>query len=105
MSSKRLSSYPERIRDVGVVLDLAVHDIDVMCYLAGSEVKNILLKRGYKESQEYEDHATVLLDFKNKIKGICEVNWLTPIKVRTLSLTCTKAFVEIDFANQLLTES
>jgi len=105
MSSKRLSNYPKRIRDVGVILDLAVHDIDVMCYLIDCEVKDVLSMEGYKESQEYEDHATILLDFENQIKGICEVNWLTPLKVRKLSLTCTGAFIEIDFTNQLLTES
>ena len=61
--------------------------------------------KGHKESQVYEDHATILLDFENQTKGICEVNWLTPIKIRKLSLTCTKAFVDIDLIDQVLVES
>ncbi len=100
MSSKRLSNYPERIHDVGVILDLATHELDVMRYLANSEIQEIKGVSGKKEHKVYEDHAAILLNFKNGIKGLCEVNWLTPQKIRKISLTCTKSFVEIDYINQ-----
>ena len=41
LSSRRVSSFPARIKDVGVIYDLGIHDIDVMRYLVGTKVKNI----------------------------------------------------------------
>jgi len=100
MSSKRLSSYPSRIRDVGVVMDLAIHDIDIMNYLSSSEVINVKSSLGHQKHKEFEDNAVILLDFLNGIKGICEVNWLTPVKVRQLTLTFDNAFVIVDLIQQ-----
>jgi UDP-N-acetylglucosamine 3-dehydrogenase len=100
LSSKRVSNFPGRIRDVGVIFDFGVHDIDVMRYIAG-EVKSVYAKAGrFNKEIDYEDHATIMLHFKNDLCGIIEVNWLTPMKIRKLSLTCDKNFVEADFINQ-----
>ena len=100
MSSQRVSKYPLRIKDVGVVLDLASHDIDVIRYLSGSDVNQVFALGGRLENSEKEDHASILLGFENGINGLCEVSWLTPMKVRKLSITCTEAYVTLDFANQ-----
>lgn len=102
MSSKRWSNYPERIHDVGVVMDLAIHDIDIMNYLASSEVVNVKSVKGFKENLKYEDNAAILLEYANKVNGICEVNWLTPVKIREITLTFDKAFVVIDYIQQTL---
>jgi UDP-N-acetylglucosamine 3-dehydrogenase len=100
LSSKRVSNFPGRIRDVGVIFDFGVHDIDIMRYLAG-EVTSVYAKAGrFNKQIEYEDHATIVLNFKNDLCGVIEVNWLTPMKIRKLSLTCDKSFVEADFINQ-----
>ncbi len=100
LSSKRVSNFPGRIRDVGVIFDFGVHDIDVMRYLAG-EVSSVYAKAGrFNKEIEYEDHATMMLKFKNGLCGVIEVNWLTPMKIRKLSLTCNRGFVEADFINQ-----
>ncbi len=40
------------------------------------------------------------MEFENGIKGMCEISWLTPMKVRKLSITCSKAFVVLDFMRQ-----
>ena len=42
LSSRRVSSLPQRIKDVGVIMDLGIHDIDVMRYLIGSEVEVVV---------------------------------------------------------------
>lgn len=100
LSSKRVSNFPGRIRDVGVIYDFGVHDIDVMRYIAG-EIESVYAKSGrFNKQIEYEDHATILLNFSNGLCGVIEVNWLTPMKIRKLSLTCDKNFVEADFINQ-----
>ncbi len=105
LSARRVSSLPERIRDVGVMLDLGVHDIDVMRYLVGSPVESVYALSGRHVHDRFEDHANVLLKFANGVHGFLEVNWLTPMKVRTLSLTCLKSFVEADYQEQSLAVS
>jgi len=105
IASKRVSNFPGRIKDVGVIFDFGVHDIDVMRYLAG-EVESVYARAGrFNENIAYEDHANVVLNFENGICGIAEVNWLTPTKIRKLFLTCSETFVEADYMNQTVTMS
>lgn len=100
LSSKRVSSFPGRIRDVGVIFDFGVHDIDVMRYLAG-EVESVYALAGrFNKDIDFEDHAAIMLNFKNGLSGLLEVNWLTPVKIRKLQLTCSEKFVELDYINQ-----
>jgi UDP-N-acetylglucosamine 3-dehydrogenase len=100
ISARRVSSLPTRIRDVGVILDLGIHDIDVMRYLLGSEVSSVFASGGRIKHDTFEDHANIMLSFENGTSGLIEVNWLTPMKVRRLSLTGLKNFVEIDYITQ-----
>jgi UDP-N-acetylglucosamine 3-dehydrogenase len=102
VSSRRVSSFPSRIKDVGVILDLGIHDIDVIRYLLGSNVRSVYSLAGGIGKKEFEDHANILLEFENGIFAFIEVNWLTPMKVRKVSLTCSKNFVEMDYINQNL---
>jgi UDP-N-acetylglucosamine 3-dehydrogenase len=105
ITSKRVSDFPVRIKDVGVIFDFGVHDIDVMRYLSG-EVVSVYAKAGkFKDNIDFEDHANIILNFENGITGVIEVNWLTPIKIRKLFLTCSKNFVEADYISQSLTIS
>jgi len=53
-----------------------------------------------KKGIEFEDHANMLIDFDKGATGFVEVNWLTPMKVRKLALTCGKNFVELDYMEQ-----
>jgi UDP-N-acetylglucosamine 3-dehydrogenase len=105
LSSKRVSNFPGRIRDVGVIFDFGVHDIDIMRYLAG-EVKSVYAKADrFNTKIKYEDHATIMINFSNGLCGVIEVNWLTPMKIRKLGLTCDTSFVEADFINQSIQTS
>ena len=94
IASKRVSNLPGRIRDVGVIFDFGVHDIDVMRFLAG-DIESVYARAGrFNKNIDYEDYANVVLNFENGICGVVEVNWLTPTKIRKLFLTCSKSFVE-----------
>ncbi|MGC9308481.1 MAG: Gfo/Idh/MocA family oxidoreductase [Thermoplasmatota archaeon] len=105
LATKRVSNFPGRIRDVGVILDFGVHDIDVMRYLAG-EVTSVYARAGtFNRSINHEDHASIVLTFKDGVSGVVEVNWLTPMKIRRLSLTCSEHFVEADYIDQSVTVS
>lgn len=102
ISSRRVSSFPGRIKDVGVILDLGIHDLDVIRYLLDSKVRSVYALAGKTSETEFEDHANILLEFENHVLAFIEVNWLTPMKVRKVSLTCSKNFVEMDYINQSL---
>jgi UDP-N-acetylglucosamine 3-dehydrogenase len=100
MHARRLGPFPPRIRDVGVTLDLATHDIDVMRYLANAEVEHV-----YAETQRYihtshEDLLLGVLRFTNQIIGMLDVNWLTPTKVRELSITGEKGMYHVNYLTQ-----
>ncbi|MDD1769691.1 MAG: Gfo/Idh/MocA family oxidoreductase [Methanomassiliicoccales archaeon] len=98
--SRRVSSFPLRIKDVGVIMDLGVHDIDVIKYLAGSPVIRVFTSSGKFKNKDYEDHANIVMEFENGVTGVVEVNWLTPTKVRTLEMTCSDQFVQLDYTSQ-----
>jgi UDP-N-acetylglucosamine 3-dehydrogenase len=100
LSSRRVSSMPGRIRDVGVIMDLGIHDVDVMRYLASSPVKDVYALGGTRSDVSFEDHANIQIHFENGIMGLVEANWLTPMKVRKLALTCLKNYVELDYITQ-----
>src|SRR5438094_2985195 len=104
-TARRVSSFPGRIRDIGVVMDLGVHEIDIVRYLVGAPVESVFALGGRKIHAAFEDHANMLLRFQNAVHGFLEVNWLTPMKVRQLALTCLKNFVEVDYTEQSVTVS
>lgn len=99
-ATRRVSSMPTRIRDIGVVMDLGIHDIDVLQHIIAKAPRSVYALGGRSRGMEHEDHANVLIDFEGGETGFAEVNWLTPMKVRKLALTCSKNFVEVDYMNQ-----
>ncbi|ABR54114.1 oxidoreductase domain protein [Methanococcus vannielii SB] len=105
MTAKRVGPMTPRILDTGVILDLAVHDIDVMAYLAGSRVKEVYAKAKNVNhpNKKSEDYALIIASFENNIDGIIETNRLTPHKTRSLSVIGTKGIAYLDYINQCLT--
>ena len=99
-SARRVSNFPGRIRDVGVILDLGIHDIDNSIYLMGSKPVSVYCVGGSNHEIEFEDHVTMIIHFENGRSSVVEVNWITPMKVRKISLTCDIAFVDIDYMDQ-----
>lgn len=100
INATRVSSYPDRIRDVGVIKDLAIHDIDVLRYVTSSEVQTVYAAGGSMKCAQYEDHANILMTLGDSIHATVDVNWLTPRKVRELSITSSRGFAVIDYIEQ-----
>jgi len=101
LSSRRLSNYPHRIRDVGVIFDLAVHDLDIIDYLVNSKLISIkAIGRNNNAMAEHEDHTHIIMKYESGILGSCETSWLNPTKIRELNLTFSKAYVTVDYSNQ-----
>jgi UDP-N-acetylglucosamine 3-dehydrogenase len=102
VASRRVSSFPARIRDVGVIMDLGIHDIDVIRYVTGAEPKSVYALGGKFQNDKFEDFANLLIELDDGSVAFVEVNWLTPMKVRKFSLTCSQEFAQIDYTDQSL---
>ena len=102
-SAKRVSEWPERIGDVGVVKDTAIHDIDITRYLFGEEPIAVYAKTGKMKNKKFEDYAQIMLTFESGKSAFIESNWLTPYKTRTLVVTGSKAIMKLDYITQELT--
>jgi UDP-N-acetylglucosamine 3-dehydrogenase len=102
-TAKRVSEWPERIGDVGVVKDTAIHDIDITRYLFGEEPIAVYAKTGNMKHKKFEDYAQIMLNFESGKSAFIESNWLTPYKTRTLVVTGSKAIMKLDYITQELT--
>ncbi len=106
ISTRRVSNLPGRIRDVGCILDLGIHDVDVVRYLVDEPVTRVFARAGtFTRDVPFEDHANIMLEFASGVTGVVEVNWLTPMKVRKLHMTASEAYVELDYMEQRATVS
>jgi UDP-N-acetylglucosamine 3-dehydrogenase len=101
ISSKRVGPYANIKNDVGVCLDLAIHDIDVMRFITNDEVSEVYAKIGNNLCLK-EDYASILLTLQKGTTGLIETNWLTPTKIRRLDVTGTQGYATLDYISQEL---
>lgn len=99
--AKRVGPIPIRIKDVGIITDLGVHDIDIISYIYGSHIKELYTIAG-STSNHFEDYASIILRFDNNCSGIIDTNWLTPHKVRTLTVTGFEKIACMDYIEQIV---
>ena len=98
ISTRRVGPSVPRIRDVGVIVDSATHDIGVIRHLLGEEPVSLFSRVGSLVHTK-EDHAIIVLDFAGTIACV-EVNWFTPHKVRTLVATGSRGIAYLDYISQ-----
>ncbi len=101
-TAKRVTQWPERIGDVGVVKDTAIHDIDVMRFISGEDPTSVYAKMGSMRHRQFEDYAQIMLTFESGKTAFIETNWLTPYKIRTLNVTGSEAIMRLDYNSQEL---
>jgi UDP-N-acetylglucosamine 3-dehydrogenase len=101
-TAKRVSQWPERIGDVGVVKDTAIHDIDIMRFISCEEPSSVYAKTGSMKYSRFEDYAQIMLTFEDGKSAFIESNWLTPYKTRTLTVTGSDAIMRLDYITQEL---
>lgn len=101
LSAKRVGPYNPRIRDVGIILDLGTHDIDIMSYLYGEKIKQVYASAG-TVVHSHEDHAIITLNFGSGSNGVIDTNWLTPHKVRNLTVIGSQGIAEVNYIEQTL---
>ena len=101
-TAKRVSQWPERIGDVGVVKDTAIHDIDVMRFVFREDPIAVYAQCGSMRHRMFEDYAMIMLSFADGKSAFIESNWLTPYKTRTLTVTGSDAIMRLDYITQEL---
>lgn len=102
-TARRVSQWPERIGDVGVVKDTAIHDIDVMRYLFAKDPIAVYAIAGNLRHKKFEDYAQIMLTFERGKTAFIEANWLTPYKIRNLLITGSEAIMNLSYITQEIT--
>jgi UDP-N-acetylglucosamine 3-dehydrogenase len=99
-TAKRVSQWPERIGDVGVVKDYAIHEIDIMRNIFEEDPTKVYAMAGNLKHAKFEDYAQIMLTFKHGKTAFIEANWLTPDKIRRLTLTGSDAILSLNYLTQ-----
>ena len=95
----RENRMPLHIKDVGIIYDTAVHDIDTANWLF-DDVPHVVFARAGKIKHEHEDFTSIMLGYKDDKIAVISSNWITPKKVRTFSAVCIDAIITSDFISQ-----
>lgn len=105
--ARRAGSIPPRIKDANVILDIGVHDIDLLNFILESRPVNVYASGGRAILKKHEDYADIFLEYPNaynslKITGHIQANWITPVKIRKLNVTGTKGYAVVNLLTQEL---
>jgi len=103
ITSRRAGPFPARIRDVGVTIDLATHDADILSWVAGERPTRVYAETAQRLHATNEDLLFGLLHFPSGATGMLDVNWLTPAKRRQLTVVGEEGMFELDYLTQRLT--
>jgi UDP-N-acetylglucosamine 3-dehydrogenase len=95
----RENRMPMHIKDVGIIYDTSVHDIDTAMWLF-DDTPHVVFARSGKIRHDHEDFATIMLGFKDNKVAIISSNWITPTRVRNFNAVCTEGIVSADFITQ-----
>lgn len=103
VSTDRHNPFPNRIADVGVVKDLATHDINTAQWIAGSDYVSVAANTAYRAGREHEDMVSVNAMLANNVLVNHLVDWLSPRKVRRTVVTGVAGALVADTAEVSLT--
>jgi UDP-N-acetylglucosamine 3-dehydrogenase len=97
---RRLGPFPARVQDVGVVIDLATHDLDLMRYITGQEAVRVYAETEQKIHSAYEDILVGTVRLADGTIGVLDINWLTPTKIRELTVTGERGMFLVNHLTQ-----
>lgn len=103
ITSRRAGPFPARIRDVGVTVDLATHDVDMLSWIAGERPARVSAETAQRIHASHEDLLFGLMSFPSGTVAMLDVDWLTPVKRRQLSVVGEEGLFELDYLTQRLT--
>jgi len=95
----RENRMPLHIKDVGIIYDTSVHDIDTAMWLF-DDTPEVVFARSGKIRHDHEDFATIVLGFKDNKVAVISSNWITPTRIRKFNAVCGDAIISSDFISQ-----
>lgn len=98
---QRVGGFPKVEPKTDVIIDLAVHDIDIVNYLIGRYPTDIYSHTSRTHHSIKIDSAEILMDYKG-VSGFIRANWLTPVKLRNISITGSNGYLEGNYITQEL---
>lgn len=98
---KRVGGFPAVEPKTDVIIDLAVHDVDIANYLLGQKPKSISSHGSRTRHSKKIDSAEILMDY-GRASGFIQANWLTPVKIRKIALTGSLGYLEANYITQEL---
>lgn len=99
IEAHRMSPYSDRANDVSVVLDLMIHDIDLLLELVGAPVSRLTASGSRASDSGYLDYVTATLGFTNGIVATLTASKVTHCKIRRIVAHCKNSLTEADFLN------
>jgi predicted dehydrogenase len=99
IEAHRLSPYPERSTDIGVVLDLMIHDLEIVLHLVRSPVQNIDAV-GVPVLSKGEDIANARIRFENGCVANITSSRISPERMRKIRVFQENAYLSLDYQNQ-----
>ncbi len=99
LEAHRMSPYSQRANDVSVVLDLMIHDIDLLLELAAAPVVKLTASGSRAADSGYLDYVTAILGFANGIVATLTASKVTHRKIRRIAAHCKNSLTEADFLN------
>ncbi|MBI5183332.1 MAG: Gfo/Idh/MocA family oxidoreductase [Nitrospinae bacterium] len=99
IESRRMGPFDSRIQDDGVVMDMMIHDIDIILNLVDSEV-DIINVMGSSVFSDKDDLANVHIRFRNGCIANIVASRVTQNKIRTMAITQKDAYVFLDYTDQ-----
>jgi UDP-N-acetylglucosamine 3-dehydrogenase len=98
--ARRVGVLPPRLKESNVVADLAVHDIDICNFLLGRSPARVTATGGTARGDTI-DYTEIFLEYDGAA-AFLQANWITPIKIRKLTVTGTGGYGELDYITQTL---
>jgi UDP-N-acetylglucosamine 3-dehydrogenase len=98
---KRVGGFPGVEPKTDVIIDLAVHDIGIVSMLLGKQPNHITSHGSRTHHSKKIDSAEILMDY-GYASGFIQANWLTPVKIRTISVTGSEGYIEGNYVTQEL---
>ncbi len=96
----RVGASPIRSVENDVVMELAVHDLDVIRYLFNTNIKKVYALRKNKIVTNFSDITFAILELENGVIVSLDVNWVSPIKKREIIITGEKGMFHLNYINQ-----
>jgi UDP-N-acetylglucosamine 3-dehydrogenase len=94
--TERVGPFPDRIKDVGVVKDLGTHDLDLVRWLGRSPVQSLAAQTGHVMGREHEDLVLVTGRLASGVTFSCNVDWISPTKIRRTRVLGERGMFEAD---------